>query len=236
MIEHRIYHDARYADVQPDWKRPAGDLAMTNEIAAQRQRQRDNREYRHRGGQNDVRGQNEKIDGPYRARFQKPHISNSPVINEVASQKCRRYAERRNHRSPVRPHAFVADEVVAGEEQRRRGGVQRRVHRWKIVNLYHLHAIRRGPAKARAHRESIAEYWVRRRFRNTRARAPFDPPARIVCCAASPHSNRRAEKLYGPASRSSPLGRSGNTKCLYPRCASWRKRLEPEACRFPDRQ
>src|SRR5579872_316914 len=102
---------------------------MTHEARAQREVQRDENQRHYQSGKNDVRNEYQKIYWPNPTVPGEQDVADLVMEYQIRGEKCRRYADRRDHTGAMGADAPTLDEVESREQEDCRGGIQNRVER-----------------------------------------------------------------------------------------------------------
>src|SRR5215211_7621857 len=114
FIKHQIYKNPGHRHVQPDWDRPTSDPCMPVPSPTKNRNKRQNDQRQGHKGQQNVRGEDRKIDRGEPARVSGRFLANARMISDVANQKTDRRGESYDHAQHVTTPGAAPDEIPAG--------------------------------------------------------------------------------------------------------------------------
>ena len=114
MVKHQIYENSRNGHVEPDWDRPTRDPFVPIPPATKNRNQRQNDQRQRHKSQQNVRGQDGKVDFRDPAGVSRRFLANARMISDVANQETDRGNEGYDHAHHVTAPSAAPDEIPPG--------------------------------------------------------------------------------------------------------------------------
>ena len=129
QAQHHVSDHAGDRDVEPEWKGPAGKLAVLRKAAGERKEQGDQEKRQRDYGQHNVAGEERKIKRTIGGKGGITDVSVERVMKDVAHEKERGEDECCDHGSAVGGNLACADKGKADEQSRGAEAVEQGIER-----------------------------------------------------------------------------------------------------------
>ena len=111
VVEHQINENSGDGHVEPDWDRPTRDPLVPVPSATKNRNKRQNDQRQRHKRQQNVRGQDRKVNTREPAGISRRFLANARMISDVANQKKDRRYEGYDHAHHVTAPGAAPDEV-----------------------------------------------------------------------------------------------------------------------------
>jgi len=132
LVEHQVNEDSGNRHVQPDWDRPTGDSLVPVPSATKNRNKRQNDQRQRRKRQQNVRGEDRKVNRRDPAGVSGRFLANARMISDVADQKTDRREESYDHARHVTAPRAAPDEVPTCGNKNRAHEIKRGIEGWQV--------------------------------------------------------------------------------------------------------
>ena len=132
LVQHQVNEDSGNRHVQPDGDRPTRDSLVPVPSATKNRNKRQNDQRQRRKRQQNVRGEDRKVNRRDPAGVSGRFLANARMISDVADQKKNRREEGCDHTRHVTAPRAAPDEVPTCGNKNRAHEIKRGIEGWQV--------------------------------------------------------------------------------------------------------